>query len=225
MRRSATMGAGGWLVRGGGSEWGRGACKRPKAPQQTDDDHQGRGGGGRRTLQCGRSAPLDRIVWLHGTSVERMRCPKLSWGVLMPSCNMHGVARAPKGTPQGGLLTVIWRPDKCTLGAVDNGAAPPPPPARVHYFKDTGDLRDSGRWLGSKRPGPDTYSHSIDGRSHRLQKHLKPPDAVMNKVSAAVMKEHLYDPIRDYLPQYQRKIWAEWQKHGHKQILEVEHRG
>ena len=53
-----------------------------------------------------------------------------------------------------------------------------------------------------------------------LQKHLKPPDAVMNKVPAAMMKEHLYDPITDYLPQYQRKVWAEWQKHGHKQILE-----
>ena len=53
-----------------------------------------------------------------------------------------------------------------------------------------------------------------------LQKHLKPPDADMNKVSAIVMKEHLYDPIRDYLPQYQWKVWAEWQKHGHKQILE-----
>ena len=51
-------------------------------------------------------------------------------------------------------------------------------------------------------------------------KHLKPPDADMNKVTAAVMKEHLYDPVRDYLPQHQRKAWAEWQKHGHKQILE-----
>ena len=53
-----------------------------------------------------------------------------------------------------------------------------------------------------------------------FQKHLKPPDADMNKVSAAVMKEHLYDPVRDYFPQYQRKVWAEWQKPGHKQILE-----
>ena len=53
-----------------------------------------------------------------------------------------------------------------------------------------------------------------------LQKHLKPPDADMNKVSATVMKEQLYDPIKDYLPQYQRKIWTERQKHGHKQILE-----
>ena len=53
-----------------------------------------------------------------------------------------------------------------------------------------------------------------------LQKHLKLPDADMNTVSAVVMKGHLYDPIRDYLPQYQRKVWAEWQKHGHKQILE-----
>ena len=53
-----------------------------------------------------------------------------------------------------------------------------------------------------------------------LQKHLKPPDADMNKVSATVMKEQLYDPIRDYLPQHKRKVWTEWQKHGHKQILE-----
>ena len=42
----------------------------------------------------------------------------------------------------------------------------------------------------------------------------------MNKVMAAVMKEHLYDPVRDYLPQHPRKVWAEWQKHGHKHILE-----
>ena len=26
--------------------------------------------------------------------------------------------------------------------------------------------------------------------------------------------------MRDYLPQYERKIWTKWQKHGHKQILE-----
>ena len=36
-----------------------------------------------------------------------------------------------------------------------------------------------------------------------LHKHVKSPYADMNKVSAAVMKEHLYDTIRDYLPQYQ----------------------
>ena len=53
-----------------------------------------------------------------------------------------------------------------------------------------------------------------------LQRHLKPPDADMNKVTAAVMKEHLYDPIRDYCPQHQQKVWVEWQKHGHKPILE-----
>ena len=53
-----------------------------------------------------------------------------------------------------------------------------------------------------------------------LQKHLKLPDAGMNKVSATVMKEQAFDPIRDYLPLNQRKIWIQWQKHGHKQILE-----
>ena len=53
-----------------------------------------------------------------------------------------------------------------------------------------------------------------------FQKYLKPPDADMNKVSATVMKEQLYDPIRDYLPQHQRKVWTEWQKHGDKQMLE-----
>ena len=53
-----------------------------------------------------------------------------------------------------------------------------------------------------------------------LQKYLKPPDVDMNKVTAAVMKEHLYDPIRDYLLRHQLKVWAKWQKHGHKQILE-----
>ena len=35
-----------------------------------------------------------------------------------------------------------------------------------------------------------------------LQKHLKPPDADMNKVSATMIKE------QDYLPQYQRKVWT-----------------
>ena len=34
---------------------------------------------------------------------------------------------------------------------------PPPSPARVQYFKDTGDLVDSRRWLGSKKPGPETH--------------------------------------------------------------------
>ena len=42
----------------------------------------------------------------------------------------------------------------------------------------------------------------------------------MNKVTAAATKNDVCDPIRDYLPQYQRKVWAPWQKHGHKQILE-----
>ena len=34
------------------------------------------------------------------------------------------------------------------------------------------------------------------------------------------MKEHLSDTIRDYLTQYQRKTWAKWQIHCHKQFLE-----
>ena len=53
-----------------------------------------------------------------------------------------------------------------------------------------------------------------------LHKHLKPPDADMNKVTAAVMKEHLYDPIRDYLPQHQWKVrmakaWSQTDSRAH----------
>ena len=53
-----------------------------------------------------------------------------------------------------------------------------------------------------------------------LLKLLKPPEGDMSKVTSSAMRDHLFEPIKEYLPQQQRRAWQEWQKQGHKQVLE-----